>query len=93
MSLIRKKKDADDTAQKSAIEHTFKCSQLLAFVILYQSEKHLETSITRNQEENVVDELESVEVQDVKVMANLKSVVTKASHDPEKVVSKTLASS
>lgn len=34
VSLIRKKKDADDTAHKSTIEPTLKCAQLLALVIL-----------------------------------------------------------
>lgn len=41
MSLIRKNKDVDDTAEKSVIEPTIKCAQLLAFVILDQSEKHI----------------------------------------------------
>lgn len=41
VSLIRKNKDADDSAQKGVIEPTLKVAQLLASIILNQFEKHL----------------------------------------------------
>lgn len=65
-------------------------SQLLTSVILDQSEKYLETSIVRNQEADVVDELESAEVQVVVVMAGLKSDVTEASDVPKEFISETV---
>lgn len=43
-SLVRRKKISYVVAKKSVIEPIFRSSQLLAYIILDQSEKHLETS-------------------------------------------------
>lgn len=91
VSLIGKKKDAYGTAQKSVIEPTLKCAQLLAPAILDQSEKHLETSVVENQEVDVIGNLEPIEVQAAEVMVGLKTV--EASDVPDKFVSETIAHS
>lgn len=70
VSLIRKKKDADDISQK--------CTQLLAYVIFDQSEKHLETSKVGNQETDVFDEFKFSKVRTAEVMVGLKYVVYEA---------------
>lgn len=91
ISLIRKNKYADDIAQKNVIEPTLKCDQILAYVILDQSKKNLETFSVGNQKSDVVNELDSAKVYATEVMTNLKSV--EASDVPEEVVSETIATS
>lgn len=44
--MIGKKKDVDDSSHKIIIEHTLKCARLLVAIILDQSEKHQEASVT-----------------------------------------------
>lgn len=91
VSLIRKKKYTNDSAQKSVTEPTLKCAQLLASVIINQFEKHPETSVVENQEAVVVDALESDEVQAAEVMDGLKIVVSEASVVLKEVVSQIVA--
>lgn len=61
VSLIRKNKNADGYVQKKAIEPYLKISQLLAFAITGQLEKHQDASVSKDQE-IVVDILEPAEV-------------------------------
>lgn len=71
MSLIRKIKGAYWFVQKKWIEPSLKVAQFLTFVILDQSEKHQEASVSKDQE-NIVDVLEHTEVQVAEVMVGLK---------------------
>lgn len=87
--LIRKNKDADYSAQKEAIEPTFKVAQLLASVILDQSEKHQEAYVSKDQEVGG-GVLEPAEVQAAEVMIGLK--IVEDSNISKEVVPETAAS-
>lgn len=88
VSLIRKKKDANGFVQKKEIEPYFKVAQLLASIILDQSEKQQNAFVSKDQE-TVVGILELAEVQATKVMFGLK--VVEASVVSEEVIPETAA--